>query len=222
VRFEPTPGTGEVPGYATETPAQDDGAEPGDDASPEPTEQPTPESTPENPEDSATPSAEPDTGPEDAVPPVLEEEAGPAAWPVWLGAGLALLVLLAAVPRIVRERRRRHRMRLLADDRLPAAERAMAAWAETGDLAADHGMARHPAETPRMFVHRLGTAVPAAATPLHRLGRDVERALYAPAAAWSPEFGPEDVEALRSGLAERGGAGAWRARWWPPSVVGRR
>ncbi|WP_344118804.1 transglutaminaseTgpA domain-containing protein [Kocuria aegyptia] len=229
VRFEPTPGTGALPGYAAEGPQDGDGqsqegegtAEP----TGEPTDEPTPASTADSPDEDA-PSAEPTAVPTPEAPaaPEPEEDAGPAAWLPWAAGVLAaaLLALLAALPRLLRSRRRRRRMRVLGDAQAPAAERALAGWAEVEDLGVDHGLGRAAAETPRAYVDRLGTVVPAAAAPLERLGRDVERALYAPGStAWSPEAGPEDVAALRTGLAGRGGPGARRARWLPRSVTTR-
>ncbi|MEX5301303.1 DUF3488 and DUF4129 domain-containing transglutaminase family protein [Kocuria sabuli] len=228
VRFEPTPGTGDVPGYAAEAPA-DGGSAEGEGASEptgEPTAPPTPAST-AGPGESGAPSAEPTAvpTPEASAAPAPAEGTGPARWPLWLAGGLvaALLALLAALPRTLRARRHDRRMRLLGDAGSPAGARAAAGWAEVEDLAADHGMGRTAAETPRAFVDRLGATVPAAAAPLGRLGRDVERALYAPATArWSPDAGPEDVAALRTALTGRGGPGARRARWLPPSVLRRR
>ncbi|WP_396412169.1 transglutaminase TgpA family protein [Kocuria rhizosphaerae] len=226
VRFEPTPGTADVPGYAT------GGDEPGEDgdgqntAEPDPTDEPTPASTPENPETDA-PSAAPTTVPtqEPSVPPAPEQESAPSAWLPWLGALLAaaLLALAAAGPRLVRHRRRARRMRLLEDPLAPADERALAAWSEVEDLAVDHGLGRAPAETPRTFLDRLVTAVPTAEEPLRRIGKDVERALYAPAGGtWEPGTTAGDVETVRSRLEAQGGPAAGRARWFPPSVTRRR
>jgi transglutaminase-like putative cysteine protease len=230
VRFEPTPGTGDLPGYAAEGSQDGDGqsqegegtAEP----TGEPTDAPTPASTADSPDEDA-PSAEPTAVPTPEAPaaPETEEDAGPDAWLPWTAGILAaaLLALLAALPRLLRSRRRRRRMRVLGDEQAPAPDRALAGWAEVEDLGVDHGLGRAAAETPRAYVDRLGTVVPAAAAPLARLGRDVERALYAPGTtAWSPEAGPADVTALRTGLAERGGPAARRARWLPRSVTTRR
>ncbi|GEO96759.1 transglutaminase family protein [Kocuria turfanensis] len=224
VRFEPTPGTGDVPGYAAEGAAEDEGPAEGE-GSTEPTEAPTDTPTPAStagPEESGAPSAAPTAVPTPEPPPAPAPEAdpGPAGWLLWLAGGLAaaLLALLAALPRLLRDRRRRRRMRLLGDAGAPAGARAAAGWAELEDLAADHGLGRAAAETPRAFVDRVAVTVPAAAAALGRLGRDVERALYAPAAAqWSPEAGPEDLTAVRAALAGRGGPGARRARWLPPT-----
>ncbi|MFF0991199.1 transglutaminaseTgpA domain-containing protein [Kocuria nitroreducens] len=234
VRFEPTPGTGDLPGYAAEGPQDGDGqsqegegtAEPTGEPTGEPTDAPTPASTADSPDEDA-PSAEPTAVPTPEAPavPEPEQDTGPAAWLPWVGGILAaaLLGLLTALPRLLRSRRRRRRMQVLGDERAPTAQRALAGWAEVEDLGVDHGLGRAAAETPRAYVDRLGTVVPAAAAPLGRLGRDVERALYAPGtAAWFPEAGPEDVTALRAGLTERGGPGARRARWLPRSVTTRR
>ncbi len=231
VRFEPTPGTGDVPGYAAEGSQDGEGRSQEGEGTAEPTGAPTDAPTPAStadPSETDAPSAEPTAvpTPETSAAPQPEEDADPAAWPAWLAGGLAvaLLVLLAVLPRLLRARRRRHRLRVLGDDGLPAPDRALAGWAEVEDLAVDHGVGRRAAETPRAFVDRLGALAPAAAAPLGRLGRDAERALYAPGtAAWSPEAGPADVTALRAALAERGGSGARRARWLPRSLTaGRR
>ncbi|MFE7630161.1 transglutaminaseTgpA domain-containing protein, partial [Kocuria sp. NPDC057446] len=229
VRFEPTPGTGDLPGYAAEGPQDGEGQSQEGEGTAEPTgaptDEPTPASTADSPDEEA-PSAEPTAVPTPEAPAAPESEAdtGPAAWLPWL-AGLlaaALLGLLAVLPRLLRSRRRRHRLRVLDDAQAPAAQRALAGWAEVEDLGTDHGLGRAAAETPRAYVDRLGTVVPAAAPALGRLGRDVERALYAPGtAAWSPEAGSAEVTALRAALAERGGPGARRARWLPRSVTAR-
>ncbi len=230
VRFEPTPGTGDLPGYAAEGSQDGEGQSQEGEGTAEPTGAPTDAPTPASTADSSetdAPSAEPTAvpTPEASAAPAPEEDAEPAVWPAWLAGGLtaALLAVLAALPRLLRSRRRRRRLRVLGDEGVPAAQRALAGWAEVEDLAVDHGVGRAAAETPRAFVDRLGAAVPAAAAPLGRLGRDVERALYAPGtAAWSPEASPEDVTALQAGLAERGGPGARRARWLPRSRRTRR
>ncbi|MFI7583332.1 transglutaminaseTgpA domain-containing protein [Kocuria sp. M1N1S27] len=228
VRFEPTPGTGDLPGYAAEQAQDGEGGSPEGEGAAEPTDEPTDAPTPATtagPSETDAPSAEPTAvpTPEVSAAPV-PEETGPAAWLPWLAGALAaaLLALLAALPRLLRSRRRRRRTGVLGDPRAQAADRALAGWAEVEDLAVDHGLGRAAAETPRAFVERLGAAVPAAAEPLGRLGRDAERALYAPGTtAWSPEAAPEDVTALRAGLEARGGPGARRARWLPRSVTTR-
>ncbi|WP_353301198.1 transglutaminaseTgpA domain-containing protein [Kocuria rosea] len=229
VRFEPTPGTGDLPGYAAEGPQDGDGQSQEGEGTAEPTgaptDAPTPASTADSPDEDA-PSAEPTAVPTPEAPaaPEADDDAGPAGWLPWLAGILtaALLALLAALPRLLRSRRRRRRMRVLGDAQAPAADRALAGWAEVEDLGVDHGLGRAAAETPRAYVDRIGAVVPAAAPALGRLGRDVERALYAPGTAeWTPEAGPEDVTALRTGLAERGGPGARRARWLPRSVTTR-
>ncbi|HST72157.1 MAG TPA: DUF3488 and transglutaminase-like domain-containing protein [Kocuria rosea] len=219
VRFEPTPGTGEVPGYAAETPAEEPTEEPTGTAPPtaEPTQSPS-----DDPTSTQTSSPEPAvTGAptEEAAPPGDSDD-GPRAWLPWAAAALAaaLLALLLALPRLVRDRRRARRVRRLADPSAAPGDRALAGWAEVEDLAADHGLARAAAETPRTFVARLAHAVPPAGESLRRLGDDAERALYAaPGTAWSPGSGPGDVAALRAGLAQR--PGARRARWLPRSVL---
>ncbi|MGX5360240.1 transglutaminaseTgpA domain-containing protein [Kocuria sp. KH4] len=228
VRFEPTPGTGDVPGYAAEGAADDEQPAEGE-GSTEPTDAPTGGPTPAStagPEESGAPSAAPTAvpTPEPSPAPAPGADPGPDGRLLWLAGGVAaaLLALLAALPRLLRDRRRRRRVRLLGDVGAPAAARAAAGWAELEDLAADHGLGRAAAETPRAFVDRLAATVPAAAAALGRLGRDAERALYAPAAAqWTPEAGPEDLAAVRTALAGRGGPGARRARWLPPTWRGR-
>lgn len=225
VRFEPTPGTGDVPGYAAEGATDEDEGPAEGEGSTEPTaapeDTPTPAST-AGPEETGAPSAAPTAVPTPEPPPASapEPDPGPAGRLLWLTGGLAatLLVLLAALPRLLRDRRRRRRMRLLGDAGAPAVARATAGWAEFEDLAADHGLGRAAAETPRAFVERIAATVPTAGAALGRLGRDVERALYAPAAApWSPEADPVDLAAVRAALAGRGGPGARRARWLPPT-----
>jgi transglutaminase-like putative cysteine protease len=218
VRFEPTPGTADVPGYAAGSPAES--SEEGAEASAQPTggaSDPAPADTAQ-PDPSATaPQRAPEQG-------AGTHEEGVPGWLPWLAAAVAaaLLALLLAVPRTVRERRRAGRARLLGDGTAPGPDRALAAWAEVEDLATDHGLSRDAAETPRVFVDRLAAAAPAAAEPLGRIGRDVERALYAPPGErWAPGAAPSDLAAVRDGLAAAGGATARRARWFPRSVTGR-
>ncbi|PLC13287.1 hypothetical protein AUQ48_15020 [Kocuria flava] len=230
VRFEPTPGTEDVPGYADEDPSgpeDPDASGPDGRPSADPSAPETgPASAPPTSPPTATPSTSPEpavTGPASAEPAPAEEPAQRSAAPVWLpwllaAAGALLLVLSAALPRLLRGRRRARRLRLLEDPGADPAARVLAGWAEVEDLAADHGLGRAPAETPRALTARLAGLLPAAAPGLQRLGADVERALYGPAAGtWVPAAGAGDVRALQVALADR--PGSRRARWLPPSVL---
>ncbi|MBT2536321.1 DUF3488 and transglutaminase-like domain-containing protein [Arthrobacter sp. ISL-69] len=227
VAFEPTPSRGVVPDYASQasTPGGASTNENNDDLIPS---------------SAATPGATPGATP---VPlPGLDSsgEAGHALrLPLYLAAGILLLALLAASPRMVRAGIRSRRLR---GSPSPGGSTATSAWAELRDLATDYGLAPGVSETPRHFSGRLREsgalggpdgADDAGARAVASLTADFERQQYGrpagipesaalagePAAAVSAADRIARTQAsLRrhSRLPQR-----LRAEWLPPSVMNR-
>ncbi len=108
--------------------------------------------------------------------------------PLWAGIllVLALVLLIAAIPALVRIQTRRHRMAVARSPNALVA--AHSAWDELMDMLADLGMPADDSETPRSTARRL------AATGLDQaerhavelLAADEERARYAPPGALAP------------------------------------
>jgi transglutaminase-like putative cysteine protease len=219
VRFEPTPGdrAETVPGYTTEPITLPDD---------EPTSNPTEENIQDPLASSAAPSA--DSQGEEAA---GSEDSGGLPWmPVLLVlAGVALLVLLAWTPRVLRSRRRAARLEGGPED----------AWVELRDTVRDLGMVwpreRSPRQTAEVLVRWFG-APPDAHTPERpRRGREVnpeavdaldrvvlalELSRYAerepgPAGSWSADV-EVCVLALEGGTTLRARR---RAEWWPRSLL---
>lgn len=146
VRFEPTPGQGEIPSF---DPGQvDPSPEPTDSASPTNAPEPTPTADPEtSPTPTATPGAPID--PIEESPAVIQQRDGWRALAISVTA--ALVLLLALSPAISRALRRRRRF-----TSVHRTGSAVAAWAEVTDTAVDLG---HPADesvTPRELEQVLG------------------------------------------------------------------
>ncbi|WP_406287384.1 transglutaminaseTgpA domain-containing protein [Embleya sp. NBC_00896] len=157
IRFEPTPSRGNSPTYARQ-----------DVAPTQPTTSPgTAESLPENrpqTSQSAAPSASATTAPVTAGGSDGPHVSGRV---LLIGAGIALVVLLAAAPMLTRARVRRRRLAALSRDLAkgadppepdnPADSRGpvLGGWAEVLDTARDLGHAAPEAETPRQAAERL-------------------------------------------------------------------
>ncbi len=235
VPFEPTPSRGVVPDYASETssPAAPGSVENNDDLVPDPA--PVPTQAP-----SATPVPAPGVGGGGT-------DAGAQVLPWLLGAGGVLgVLLLAASPRLVRTGIRARRLRPRN-----AADTVPLTWSELLDLGRDYGLPAGTSESPRAYASRLrssllgepdgmdeaahrAVAAVTAAFERRRYGRPPEqadgrlesdagssgpgRAAGAPGAAEAPvQLGPlEDSLRANATLLQR-----WRARWLPPSVMGR-
>ena len=212
VRFEPTPfdaSRGGPPSYVA--------ADTADDATATPTGPPTGNPS-SNPSDGSTPtagasgSACPLPRPELCEPPI--DQAGSAAgadrtWQLVLTI-IAGLLVVGAVPALLRVGIRRRRWRLAGVD--PAA-RADAAWMELTDSARDLGFRRHSSDTPRQAAARLIKDAKLRSRhqePLLRLTNAVERARYARSPADDSAL-DEDLATVRAGLAARAGR-AWRVR----------
>lgn len=136
VRFEPTPGRGEVPSFAPAT--VDDPTTPDVDESVPPPVTPTdPSAAPTRPPgDEATPTPTPTPG--------AAGDAAARALPWWY-APIAVVVLLALTPWAIRVIRRRRRLALVA------AGSATAGWDELRDTADDLGMRTSDSRTPRQL-----------------------------------------------------------------------
>ena len=123
---------------------------------------------------------------------------------------IAGVLVVGAVPALLRVGIRRRRWRLAGGD--PAA-RADAAWTELTDTARDLGFARHGSDTPRQAASRLIKDAKLRSRhqePLLRLTDAVERARFARNPADDSAL-EEDLAAVRAGLAARAGR-AWRVR----------
>jgi transglutaminase-like putative cysteine protease len=232
VAFEPTPSRGVVPDYASEafTPGGAGTNENNDDLIPS---------------SAATPPATP--GATQAPLPGLDsagEARNPLALPLYAGAGLLVLALIAASPRLLRAGLRSRRLNAASSAGGGTAE---AAWAELRDLAADYGLAAGLSETPRHFALRLRSsgalglpdhADDAGARAVASLTADFERQQYgrpaggterspgpsespAPAAPTGPSAA-DKIAAIQASMRRHARpARRFRAEWLPPSVMNR-
>lgn len=184
LRFEPTPGRGDLPSY-DEAPAVDDPATPEDEgATPRPTSSATPGAGPERPDEAA---GGPDLGGATA--------GGASPLPYVLGGLLGLVVLAAAAPAVWRLVVRRRRERAMRAGRDPA----RAAWDELRDTARDHGWAAPDSETPRDFADRLAVVLSAERDAIRGFRADVEVSAFAPPGRGAPTVA--ELRALRRAIA---------------------
>ena len=189
------------------------------------------------PSNAATPGATPETP---APLPGLDSagEAGhPLTLPLYGAAGLLVLALIAASPRMVRTGRRSRRLRRAPS---PGGNTAAAAWAELRDLATDYGFAPGLSETPRHFSGRLrgsgalggpDNADDAGARAVASLTADYERQQYGPpaghtdgaavAGAAAPSAADRIAVVQASLRRHSRAARRIRAEWLPPSVMNR-
>ena len=209
LRFEPTPGRGELPVYSQPS-AVDDSITQGatTDAG---TAAPTPSATAGGKEaDDPTSVASDAAAAGDAT---STGGSGPAPW-------IALVVLLVIValvmtPFTVRRVIRSRRLRAVARGRDPARN----AWAEVRDTARDHGWLAPESETARDFAERLTAVLPSHRAEIGALRVRVEESAYARAP------GPISVDELRAvcrtiASTSRGRDGA-RAVMLPASLFAR-
>lgn len=223
VAFEPTPSRGVVPDYASQafTPGGASTNENNDDLVPS---------------NAATPPATP--GATQAPLPGLDSagEAGhPLTMPLYAGAGILVLALIAASPRLLRAGLRTRRLRGAP---YAGGNTADPAWAELRDLATDYGVAPGLSETPRHFSSRLrGSGAlgepdrpdDAGARAVASLTADFERHQYGRPAAGSgvpPEASAPSaagrIAAIQASLRRHARpARRLRAEWLPPSVMNR-
>ncbi|MWA04345.1 transglutaminase [Actinomadura sp. LD22] len=241
VRFEPTPsgaagqGTAVTPAYSR--PA-DGGGRQGDDALP------TPAATSGPDRSSASPQAAPhrnDTGAQNGLTP---EDSGDGGWSAapWIAGGVLVLLLLA-VPMVLRALTRRRRWAVLSTppqgrggssppdvrggvpDGVPdGGGAAHAAWREMRADALDHGLEWRPSDSPRAAARRLGELLELDEVPAEALGRIARAEELARYARTRPADPPEllraDVRTVRAAFAASVGRRArWRARVFPPSAM---
>lgn len=139
--------------------------------------------------------------------------AAPIGWSV-----LAVFVLLAAAPGLVRMMSRRRRWSAARDDE----SLAHAAWQELCADLDDYGLTCQASESPRAIARRIGSEAGLsddARSAVRRIAIVVERARYAPV----PEAADTvraDVKQVRRSLARSAGLTArWRARLLPASTL---
>lgn len=234
VRFDPTPltgGTGRENGFTEGGTGSGDGT--GDTSSASETVGPSTETSVDTTgRGDQQPGLNPDDGGTDSSSTTAAQVAEPATptglaavprW-VWWGLGLvALLVVLAMVPGLVRGQRRRNRVQV-ASSGGPGA--ATAAWAEIEDLMLDHRVALIPTESTRTTANRVakvGGLNQAGRTQLRSLVIAAEQQWYADghssvavAAPPQEDLAPA-IQAVRAGLTQ---AIPLRAaeRWLPRSL----
>lgn len=238
VPFDATPATS-VPGSVRPEYAQDpDAPDPistGGSANPEP---------PDDADNSARDSRLDEGGDAGAAGPGSDQPKGPT-WPLWVAAGVLLLLAVLATPALLRALLRRRRERLspargsavaaVAEPGeirvLPAGEptdraraEAHAAWAELVDTMVDFRVPVDPAETPRMTAERLaaqGVVAGAGVDAARLLGRAEERARY----ARQPLPGQRLATAVRTFRKALAAEMTWRRRavaaLLPPSILQR-
>jgi transglutaminase-like putative cysteine protease len=183
LRFEPTPGRGELPDYSLTAP-QDDPTTPQDEgAAPEPTSTAGSTSAPNRPQDDGVDVAGGGTATRSTSP-----------LPIVLLV-IALVIILAgflpAVARIVIRRRRQNAIRHGRD---PAA----AAWAELRDTARDYGWAAPDSETPRDFADRLAVVMTSDRDRIDGFRADVEASAFAPPGRGAPTVA--ELRAMRRAI----------------------
>jgi len=209
LRFEPTPGRGELPIYSAPA-AVDDSVSAGSataGATPAPTGgDAVPGKVAPDATDGASASAAAGAG-------AAASGTGPAPWIVL--AVLLVLVALAASPAIIRGVQRARRMRAIARGRDPA----RIAWAELRDTARDHGWLAPESETPRQFAGRLAVVLVEDGPAIRTLTRSVEASAYAPGPG---PVSPAELRAVRRAIASMTlGRDRVRAVLLPPSLIAR-
>ncbi|MEO8093567.1 MAG: transglutaminaseTgpA domain-containing protein [Pseudolysinimonas sp.] len=165
LRFEPTPGRGELPNYSVPSAIDDPTAPQGGGADPTPTASAGVSGAPQRPDEAGAPNGG-------------SAAASVTASPLPLVlAVLAILAVLAgfapSVTRVVVRRRRENAIRR-------GREPAVAAWAELRDTARDYGWAAPDSETPRDFADRLAVVLTSERETIAGLRSDVEESAFAP------------------------------------------
>ncbi|NUL44001.1 transglutaminase domain-containing protein [Cellulosimicrobium funkei] len=208
VPFEPTQSVGRVPAYAQ----SEDTAEP--------TAAPDPSVEAEGASPTPSASEEPETPAGDAGPGAAGGSGSPGAPEVPVGVLLALagtllaVMLLLALPRGLRHRRRQSR---LSSGSVPGA------WAEVEDTAVDLGLGREPHESEQAFISRLTAGAGLSGMTAPTLVEAITWARYAPPGTPSPRDTEDVAEAARVITARleeaTDPADRRRARWFPRSLV---
>jgi transglutaminase-like putative cysteine protease len=203
VRFEPTPrssaegGEVSVPSYGRQDNLQ------ADDPTTTPTDAPTADPATAAPKDAAADAA-------------AAEPLGDRIRRASVLTLLALALIAAATPAVLRGLRRRRR---LAGSGAALAE---GGWSELRDTVLDLGGPWSDAETPRQTAARLGRDGLDDDGSLTRLARATERARYSATPGTGTADVVSDVSAARTLLTDRADTWTrWRARLAPPSVLRR-
>ncbi|HWM32663.1 MAG TPA: DUF3488 and transglutaminase-like domain-containing protein [Pseudolysinimonas sp.] len=184
LRFEPTPGRGELPDYAANLPVDDPATPEDEGALPTPTATAQPGNAPERPDDAGIDTGAPATA-----------ASGSSPLPVVLGTIAALVLLGAVAPAVIRVLVRRRRERAIRAGRDPAS----AAWAELRDTARDYGWAAPDSETPRDFADRLAVVLSRESEAISGFRSEVEESAFAPPGRGAPSVA--DLRALRRAIA---------------------
>lgn len=184
LRFEPTPGRGELPDYSSPA-AVDDPADPGTDpTAPEPTASAGPSSGPDRPDESGV-----DAGAAGGT------TSSNSPLPIVLGVILLLIVVTGLAPAVIRVVIRRRRENAIRHGREPA----VAAWAELRDTARDYGWAAPDSETPREFAERLAVVLTSERDTVALFRSDVEESAFAPPGRGVPTV--RELRAMRRAIA---------------------
>jgi transglutaminase-like putative cysteine protease len=205
LRFEPTPGRGELPDYS-QTGTVDDPTTPQDEgATPEPTASAGATNGPERPDQGDVDTAGGGSAQQSASP-----------LPVVLLVILLVVILGGLAPAVTRIVVRRRRERAIRAGRDPAA----AAWAELRDTARDYGWAAPDSETPRDFADRLAIVMSTERERIDGFRSDVEASAFAPPGRGAPTV--RELRAMRRAISRAAAPrDRWRAVFLPGSLVTR-
>ena len=204
LRFEPTPGRGELPNYSTPA-AVDDPATPQNEAlsSVAPTTS------------ASDAPIRPDAGGVDAGTPTTAT-ASASPLPIVLAVLAGLIILAGFAPAVTRAVVRRRRENAIRHGREPAS----AAWAELRDTARDYGWAAPDSETPRDFADRLAVVLSDRREQIAGFRGNVEESAFAPPGRGVPTV--SELRAMRRAI--RGTVGRsdrFRAVFLPASLMTR-
>lgn len=204
LRFEPTPGRGELPNYSL-TGNVDDPTTPSDGGV--------------DPTATATPKPTSDAGHQndDGIDPTANGTTTSAASPLpWVLLSIVLLIILGGfAPAVTRIAIRRRRENAIRRGRDPAA----AAWAELRDTARDYGWAAPDSETPRDFAERLAVVL-SDRSQVDGFRADVEESAFAPPGRGVPTV--RELNAMRRAIRRTvPPRDRFRAVFLPASLVAR-
>jgi len=177
VPFEPTPGRGTTPSYASDSPAGGPVLAPAEDDTP---------TRPATNGDTSSPNAAPSSAAASGSQQATDDTGGS-----WTSPAAAVLVVLAGLfgpfglRRWARARRLR-RIRREADWR----DGSRAAWQELLALGRDYGLAQRPSETDAAYATRLQVHLPDVAPSVSRVREAYERAIFSRDAAPRPQLVP--------------------------------
>ncbi len=210
VRFEPTPGVATAPAWSMTDPDESASSE-----SPLPVTEPSEVA----PSEAATATPEPT----ETAAPQDQTRGGLSPLEILGRVGIALgllaaLAAVAALPGLLRRRRRTVRLAVAEGADLVDDQKAVdAAWAEVADSFVDYGYP-WPAGSPRTVGRRVSGTLPAAAgRAVTTLAHEVERSRYADRARHHGDLAAL-VGTIRAGLdADKSWDVRLLAQWWPRS-----